>query len=97
MQEPHLLAHITQCQAQKCCHSALAGPPFWLQTATSIIPWILYGSFHFAKLTLGTEKLRAVRETATQWAVCWLSDMVDLVPISLAVLHRTSDCALGTA
>jgi hypothetical protein len=37
MQEPHLLAHITQCQAQKCCHSALADPPFWLQTATSII------------------------------------------------------------
>jgi hypothetical protein len=46
----------------------------------------------FDKLTLSTEKLRAVRETSTQWAVCWLSDMVDLVPISLPVLHIASLC-----
>ena len=30
------------------------------------------------------------RETATQWTVCWLSHMVDLVPISLPVLHIMS-------
>ena len=64
-------------------------PPLRLQTATFVIPWIIYGRFCFGKLTLSAERLRAVRETSTQWAVCWLSDMVDLVPVSLPVLHIT--------
>ena len=68
----------------------LTARPSWLQMATLIIPWIVYGRFYFGKLTLCTEKLRAVKETATQWAVCWLSDMVDLVPVCLPILHITS-------
>jgi hypothetical protein len=29
----------------------LPTPPFWLQTATFVIPWIVYGRFYFGKLT----------------------------------------------
>jgi len=91
IQEPHLFLPISRNDIPRNAVTVfLPTPPFWLQTATFVIPWIVYGRFYFGKLTPCAEKLRAVREPSTQWVVCWLSDMVDLVPISLAVLHTTS-------
>jgi hypothetical protein len=44
----------------------LTARPFYLQMATLIIPWIVYGRFYSGKLTPCAEELRAVRRPGTQ-------------------------------